>query len=350
MIHSEDVTLIVVDNQKLKHNRYAYEMSVNYIDHMMHKHIMNGGQVQYTKHYDDVVSNITTPFSKTVEIGQYFNVDVLLKNSHIKNGVLAKNTTAIKDMKNIKFSRVWQDVYDFKKASIDDGGSSPHQVFSTSTEMLIKTERSFDHVVGCANGLQVLSYIKPSTETVTIIDLNQDAINFTKQLLYDWNTDSPYSGFIKSLPYKYNQPTIDAHKYLKVVEHMNPLMYDTLDYIRSNKIHVQFVQSNMLNLKQNRQATMLPNTLLYFSSILSYSRTCWDLPLINADLIFNDYMSTLDETSTWIGEVPYNKDVVFNKKDFEVSSNPRLRTAWRHSMYDKYYIKAINEINEASNI
>ena len=336
MKHNE-ITFLVQDNPDLKVNRYAYEMALNYIDHMCHMHQWKGGQVKW---FDDD-SVISTPYTLPITVGDYFNSGLIVSELEVKDNKLIENDYIKQDRKYLNFKTTHKDFYNFRKASSYYGGSSDHKVFAVATEELFDISEKYEHIIGPANALQFLCYSSLRTESFTFVDVNKAALDFTSNVLYNWDYNYSYHGFLKKLKYEFNEFNDYVDEYVFRVIDLNEDLLKIIEKVRSGKIKVTFKQGNLLSFPEE---VSKPNTLLYFSNILTYSRTQWDLPIMQADLIFNEYMLELDNSSSWIGTIPYVGYVKVDKKHHVFDFNNKFNTPWRTEMFEHYYIPSMRKI------
>lgn len=334
----EEITFLIQDNPDLKVNRYAYEMALNYIDHMCHVHQRKNGKVKWFN--DDSV--ISTPYILPVTVGDYFNSGLIVSELKVKDNKLIENEYIKQDRKYLNSENVFKDFYNFRKASHHYGGTSNYKVFAIATETLIDISEKYEHIIGPANALQFLTYSSLHTKTFTFIDVNKSALDFTRDVLYKWDYNSSYSTFLNSLDYDFNQAYNQNYDdYIFRIIEINKDLISIIKKVRSGKIQTVFKEANLLNFPVE---VSKPNTLLYFSNILTYSRLQWDLPIIQADLIFNEYMSQLHDTSSWIGTIPYVDSKKVNKKDHVFKINQQLNTPWRKELFKNYYIPSMKKI------
>lgn len=82
MLHRRDVTLLIVDNPKLKFHQFAYNIALNITDHLVWYHIWgDGGPWKYVSRLtDEDIKSCKTDYCLIVKIGTYFNSSILFSN------------------------------------------------------------------------------------------------------------------------------------------------------------------------------------------------------------------------------------------------------------------------------
>ena len=82
MLHRRDVTLLLVDNDKLKFHDFAYNIALNIADHLVWYHIWgDGGPWKYVSRLtDEDIKSCKTDYCLIVKIGTYFNSSILFSN------------------------------------------------------------------------------------------------------------------------------------------------------------------------------------------------------------------------------------------------------------------------------
>lgn len=88
MVHRDKITFIVVENEELKSNPYAYWCALNIIDHLISYHTIETrlySADDYKWKYvetlsDDDISSCETEYALVVKIGTFFNTSIFLQN------------------------------------------------------------------------------------------------------------------------------------------------------------------------------------------------------------------------------------------------------------------------------
>jgi hypothetical protein len=223
----------------------------------------------------------------------------------------------------------------------------PPILFPISTEKTydIKCE-NYTNLVGCANALQILLYAHPNLESIHFFDTNIDAINFTKYIIYDWNwRNETYEQAVE----KFNTGDNFIHKkeispdeyFLDHIDKKSDF-FETLDNIRNKRIYTSFMHTDMLDVYKILYALKMPNTIIYYSNILSYANTFHAISAIDADLLFCFVLSHMDNDSAFLGMVPFRGSKVYTKKDLQL--NTALDLPWRKTLYDTYYKNRIEAL------
>ena len=195
-----------------------------------------------------------------------------------------------------------------------------HKVFAWSTESQYSTDDinilDKEHLIGCANGLQVLLYMNPNMKTINLFDINKNAITFTKRLLEDWNLES-YSEFCsqeshytnfqytsivgdKEIPIRRMTPEY-LDEYFFYVHEMNHTIIDVIKNIRNKKIKVNYFVKDIMKFENIYKYVSLPKCVLYFSNVSNYSLTSHRESMMQTDLKFKEILSSAHPTSIFIG-------------------------------------------------
>ena len=81
MLHRQDVTLLVVDNEKLKIHDYAYNVALNIIDHLVWYHEWGKAPWKFVTEYkDEYVKECNTKYCLVVKIGMFYHSSILYNN------------------------------------------------------------------------------------------------------------------------------------------------------------------------------------------------------------------------------------------------------------------------------
>ena len=217
--------------------------------------------------------------------------------------------------------------------------SRPFILFPVSTDPSFQINISnFENFVGSANGLQFLEYTHPDMESIHLFDLHLDAIEFTKDIVFDWDwKNTAFADLVK----KHHRPETIVHDkeipddYILQIIERNTRIFETIKRIRSGDIMFSIRHHDMLDIHNIDYARNKPKTLIYYTNILSYAPTFHALSAIDAALSFQQILQQMDDDSAFMGMVPFRGNDVYTKQD--LSLNEQLKLPWREELYDNYY-------------
>lgn len=227
------------------------------------------------------------------------------------------------------------------------------RVYPCATEKQYPVDTTqFRNFIGCANGLQSLVYVHKNMRTVQLFDTNPNAIEFTKNLIYNWDRKTRYSDFVyEQSAYSnfqmYNADGSDAKKmgrdylddyFFSVVE-ANPDIIEILDGLKNEwypddrRVTLQFFEHDMLDIEFMKTYIRKPKSLLYYSNVGDYIPTWHEKSLIEKECLFNILFEYAHPSSHFLGWLPNNDYMNDSVSTFQFEKNTKLNTAWRYEEY-----------------
>lgn len=333
------INFLIIDNPELKkNNRYLYELSLNFLDFAAESYQLLGGE--YFLHRDEIRTKEYVEYKIGTFVPPY---EILTNNLYNRN----LNHYQISDDNFYKLIK----------------NNTYQKVHTQATEPLIiklynsRTTfipNSFDHLITPANGLNIINFSHENLKTITVIDVNSEAITFTKDLLLNWNLREDYETFVSSMSNKVhldNQSggyTNNNDYFKKICDNITKeKFFNVVNKIRKKEIEIIFVGPST-NVGGDirllgRELLSRKNTLLYMSNILCWDKTLHETSYIQKDLLFHKLFYNLGDGSAILGKVPYQHNSAYLKDDFIIEPSRHLNTPWRKQLYKNFYLPEIKK-------
>ena len=135
MLHRREVTLLLVDNDKLKFHDFAYNIALNIADHLVWYHEWgDGGPWECVSSLNDThIKSCNTKYCLVVKVGTYFNSSVLYSN--LDNDVSLAGH--ILDIKN----RYYELADKLFLVNVDDYDTTQQKTYRS----IIRSEENYHH-------------------------------------------------------------------------------------------------------------------------------------------------------------------------------------------------------------
>lgn len=334
------VNFLIIDNPKLKkNNRYLYELSLNFLDFAAESYQLLGGE--YFLHRDEI---------KTEKYIEYKIGTFISPHEILTNNLYNKNL----DHYQISDDNFYRLIKNNTYQKVHTQATEPLLVNLYDSNIPFVTNK-FDHLITPANGLNIINFSHENLKTITVIDVNSEAIIFTKNLLLNWNLREDYETFVSSMSNKvhlYNDSGgySDNNVYFKKICDRNTKekFFNVMNKIRGKEIEITFVgpSTNIGGDIRLLDYELLSrkNTLLYISNILCWDKTIHETSYIQKDLLFHKLLYNLGDGSAILGKIPYQHNCAYLKDDFKIEPSSYLNTPWRKQLYKNFYLPEIKRL------